>query len=75
MNLLFGINVWLIILLKIPLVQLKLVFDNLAREKTVDGSTISYLESMLPFVLKEFLKQDKSWTDFPFQVLISLTII
>ena len=47
--------------------QLKLVIEHLAKMKM--GATASnYLEPILPFILKEFLKQDKPWTDFPFQV-------
>jgi hypothetical protein len=34
-----------------------------------DGATLAYLEPMLPFVLKEFLKQDKPWQEFPYQLL------
>ena len=35
----------------------------------MEGSTVAFLEPMLPFVLKEFLKQEKTWKDFPYQLL------
>jgi hypothetical protein len=41
---------------QIPMNQLKLVFQGLA--KNMGGATtVAFLEPMLPFVLKEFLKQ------------------
>lgn len=60
-------------LFQIDISRLKRVFDNLARgdEDNFDkrSTVVAYLESMLPFILKEFLKQDASWKEFPFQLL------
>lgn len=56
-------------LAKIPSETLKRVFTRLAHGKNCNGNVNEYLEPMLPYVLKEFMKQNKPWTEFPYDLL------
>jgi len=56
-------------LFKIPDEALKQVFTSLSHAKNSQGSVNEYLEPMLPYILKEFFKQNKLWVDFPFKLL------